>query len=122
MSAGPPPNVAPVAPADHRPGRTISAGYDAMKWPATVVEVQIVANSGGTTYTRERPGHGRSGGALIDRDAGYLIGVVQGYEVGGRGMYVSLNTINHFLKRVAEPGGALDRAPRQQLPMPNCPT
>ena len=51
------------------------------------------------------PWHGRSGGALIDRDAGCLIGVVQGYEIGGerRGLYVSHEAILKFLGKRTPP-------------------
>src|SRR5262245_9394355 len=74
----------PVAPAGHKPGRNlISVGYDDMSWPVTVVPATLLSTRGLTTYTREKPWHGRSGGALIDVDAYCVIGVVQGYEIGG---------------------------------------
>ena len=100
LEDGPLPFVLPVAPPGHRPGNAIwSVGYDEMRWPATAVPATILAVSGSTTFTRERPGHGRSGGALIDADAGRLIGVVQGYETAGqrRGMYVAHAVILRFL-------------------------
>ncbi|OAI46872.1 hypothetical protein AYO44_10475 [Planctomycetaceae bacterium SCGC AG-212-F19] len=106
LEDGPLPNVAPVAPAGHRPGRAIlSVGYDAMQWPAQTAEASILGTGPATTYTRERPGHGRSGGALLDADAGLLVGVVQGYEIGGprRGMYVSHAAILRFLHRPTAP-------------------
>ncbi|MBY0522210.1 MAG: serine protease [Gemmataceae bacterium] len=99
---GPLPCVAPVAPAGHRPGASIlSIGYDEMRWPAQQRDTTLLSVTASTTYTRERPGHGRSGGALIDADKGWLIGVVQGYELNGarRGMYVSHATILRFLQR-----------------------
>jgi hypothetical protein len=102
LQDGPLPYVAPVAPAGHRPGTLIlSVGYDGMRWPAQQRVTTIVGFAPGVTFTRESPGHGRSGGALLDADAGLLIGVVQGYEVGGqrRGMYVSHATILRFLER-----------------------
>jgi hypothetical protein len=51
-------------------------------------------------FTREKPWHGRSGGALLDADAGYTIGVVQGYEImaWGRGIYCSHQAILKFLR------------------------
>jgi len=104
LEDGPLPHVAPVAPTGHRPGRTIlSVGYDAMQWPAQFADTTLLGSGLTTTYTRERPGHGRSGGALLDADAGLLIGVVQGYEIGGsrRGMYVSHAAVLRFLNRPA---------------------
>jgi hypothetical protein len=116
---GPLPFAAPVAPVGHRPGKHIlSVGYDAMRWPARVEAVAIVAISPATIFTRERPGHGRSGGALLDAEAGLLIGVVQGYELAGqrRGLYVGHAAILQFLKKQGRPAAAPVR------PMLNCPT
>ena len=98
MSVGPLSNVAPVAPTNHRSGRTTSVGYDEMRMPAQRIPTTILGVQGDTTFTRERPWHGRSGGGLID-DSGYLVGVVQGYEIrpGGRGLYVSHQAILQFL-------------------------
>lgn len=99
---GPLPYVCPVAPAGHRPGaRLLSVGYDDMKWPAQQRPATIVAQGAATTYTRERPWHGRSGGGLLDLESEVLIGVVQGYEVDGprRGMYVSHAAILKFLTK-----------------------
>jgi hypothetical protein len=91
----------PVAPAGHRPGRLLSAGYDAMRWPVTARPATLLSSQGNTTWTREKPWHGRSGGGLIDLDARVLVGVVQGYEIGGqgRGLYVSHQAILLFLRR-----------------------
>jgi hypothetical protein len=91
----------PVAPRGHRPGRLLSVGYDSMRWPVTVRSATLLETVGTTTYTREKPWHGRSGGGLIDGEAGVLVGVVQGYEVGGagRGLYVSHEAILRFLGR-----------------------
>jgi hypothetical protein len=100
LKDGPLPYVCPVAPKGHQPSRNVlSAGYDEMKWPATQKKATIVAQAESTTYTREKPWHGRSGGGLIDLDGNVLIGVVQGYEVDGpqRGMYVSHAAIVRFL-------------------------
>lgn len=110
LADGPLTYVAPVAAAGHRPARqAISAGFDNMKTPITIRTATILTTTGGTTYTRERPWHGRSGGALLDGQTGELIGVVQGYEVDGPGMYVSHATVLAFLSRASLP----ERAPRQ---------
>src|SRR5262249_40903761 len=79
----------------------LSVGYDSMQIPATIRPATIASVEGGRTFTRERPWHGRSGGALLDADAGYVIGVVQGYEVApwGRGIYISHSSIVAFLKK-----------------------
>jgi hypothetical protein len=106
LKDGPLPYVCPVAPKGHVPSHNLlSAGYDDMKWPATQRKATIVAQADGTTFTRERPWHGRSGGGLIDVDNGVLIGVVQGYEVTGqqRGLYVSHKAILAFLTRRTQP-------------------
>ncbi len=109
LEDGPLPYVAPVAPAGHKPGqRIVSVGYDAMRWPAVEQPATILAFSPATTFTRERPGHGRSGGGLLDLDNGCLIGVVQGYETAGarRGVYVSHATVLRFLDKArGERGG-----------------
>jgi hypothetical protein len=101
----------PVAREGFRPGKNLaSVGYDNMAWPVTVKPATIVASVGDTTFTRERPWHGRSGGGLCDRDARVLIGVVQGYELppwGRRGVYVSHQAILRFLRTVPDlPAGA----------------
>lgn len=95
-------NFVPVAPPGHRPSRNVqSLGYDSMKWPMTVRAASVLSMNGTLTFTREKPWHGRSGGALVDVDNRVLIGVVQGYEVTGsqRGMYASHAAIVGFLKR-----------------------
>ena len=118
LEDGPVPFVLPVAAAGHRPSAAIwSAGYDEMRWPATAAPATIIALSPSTTYTRERPWHGRSGGALIDVEAGRLIGVVQGYETAGprRGMYVAHAEILRFLNRKQPP-------PQPPALRPLCPT
>ncbi len=79
------------------------------KKPATLLGTQ-----GDTTFTVERPWHGRSGGGLIDVDARRLVGVVQGYEIGGRGrgVYISHAAILRFLEKVKR-----DRLLPLKLPM-----
>jgi hypothetical protein len=123
----------PVAPAGFRPGKNLlSAGYDEMRWPITIRPATLLASDDSTSFTREKPWHGRSGGGLCDRDAGVLIGVVQGYEVppgGNRGIYISHKAILRFLK-TALPGfdenlaspRALPRPQSLQAPFFPCPT
>jgi hypothetical protein len=121
LQEGPLPYVAPVAPAGHRPGpHLLSVGYDAMRWPALPRPTTIVRATGSITFTRERPGHGRSGGALLDEDGGVLIGVVQGYEIAGprRGLYASHAAILQFLER--QRAGPVARPIPPGLPA--CPT
>jgi hypothetical protein len=113
LNDGPLDFVCPVAPVDHRPGRCVSVGYDEMRLPARRASASLLGSDRGITFTREIPWHGRSGGALIDRDAGCLIGVVQGYEVGGerRGLYVSHEAIVKFLGKRAPPQAAVRPCP-----------
>ncbi len=125
LGDGPLPYCCPVAPAGFTPGgRVLSVGYDAMRYPAVQEWATLLGSTGGTTYTREQPRPGRSGGALLDLDAGCLIGVVQGYETAGprRGMYVSHQAILSFLGRPAT--GPPRPAPVLSLPAPPalCPT
>lgn len=119
LADGPLTYVAPVAPAGHRPSRqAVSAGFDEMKTPLTVRTATILTTERGTTYTREIPWHGRSGGGLLDSQTGELIGVVQGYEVTGakRGMYVSHEAVLAFLRRATSP-----QAPTPQRLLPAIP-
>lgn len=96
----------------------LSAGYDEMKMPATMKEAHIITERDGVYFTREKPWHGRSGGALIDTDKGVLVGVVSGYEMPyessrTRGVYVSLSAIQKFLKSTFN----RQQQPQQQLPI-----
>ncbi|MBL8799961.1 MAG: trypsin-like peptidase domain-containing protein [Planctomycetia bacterium] len=120
LNDGPLPYAAPVAPAGHAPGRhVLSIGYDAMRWPAQQAPATLLGSAASTTYTREHPVPGRSGGALLDADRGWLIGVVQGYETAGprRGLYVSHAAILRFLQ------GQRGPPPREAVPRPlPCPT
>src|SRR5262249_28648624 len=72
LNDGPLYYVCPVAPAGHRPGRCVSVGYDEMRLPARKASASLLGSDRGITFTREMPWHGRSGGALIDLDAGRL--------------------------------------------------
>jgi hypothetical protein len=92
----------PVAPVGHHPsGNLLSMGYDEMAWPVTTRKATLLLVRDGTTYTAEKPWHGRSGGGLIDLERRVLIGVVQGYEVTGpqRGLYVSHAAVVRFLMK-----------------------
>jgi len=118
FDVGPLPYVCPIAPrAAGQCKVALSVGYDEMKWPMTERPATVLTRM---TETRERPWHGRSGGALIN-EAGHLVGVCHGYsgprardatrggtgtkpnfaEVarGGAGIYVSHETIVAFLDR-----------------------
>jgi hypothetical protein len=101
LNAGPLAYVCPIAPAGFRPSVCLSVGYDEMRLPAQVRLARITGSDSEMTYTRERPWHGRSGGALIDEQSGYLVGVVIGYEAppNGRGIYVSHASILSFVER-----------------------
>lgn len=112
LPAGPLPHVLPVAPPGHRLSTRslLSVGYDGMRWPATVADVEYLDSSDSKwTYTRGHPTPGRSGGALIDPNGGrpVLVGVVLAYEVlgfpgtprRGRGIYASHAAILRFLSR-----------------------
>jgi hypothetical protein len=113
LNDGPLDFVCPVAPSGHRPSRCLSVGYDEMRLPARRASASLLGSDRGITFTREIPWHGRSGGALIDRDAGCLIGVVQGYEIGGerRGLYVSHEAILKFLGNRTPPPPAAKPCP-----------
>jgi hypothetical protein len=140
VNYGPLPYVAPVAPAGFNPGACLSIGYDEMALPGQVRPASIVGYRAGFTYTKERPWHGRSGGALIDRNTGYLVGVVSGYtgprnhqELDGvhRGVYASHHSILSFLKKCKaisyEDAPCSPKCPNGQCPrafepnMPNVP-
>jgi hypothetical protein len=128
LNVGPLPYAAPVAAREYGYGRNVvSAGYDHMEGE-TVAHVTILAvgSDRGTTYTRERPIPGRSGGGLLDLDNGRLVGVVQGYELAGqrRGMYVSLSSVLAFLGKQGwgeEKRTGLYQLPPFPLPQ-RCPT
>jgi hypothetical protein len=116
----------PVAKVGHKPGVVLwSLGYDNMSWPVTKKPATILQTTGDTTYTREKPWHGRSGGGLIDAEARCLIGVVQGYEVwpNQRGLYVSHAAILRFLAKHLHtaprpPPAVPPPVPRQPLMLP----
>jgi hypothetical protein len=128
MQVGPLPYACLVAPRGHQPGRLLSVGYDEMRWPAIQRPATLLGSDPQHSFTREKPWHGRSGGALIDLDSGYLVGVVSGYrEVNerqapievtpqGRGVYVSHDAILRFLQRYSAPAPNAPIAPNPGRP------
>lgn len=77
------------------------------------------------SLTRELPWHGRSGGGLLDVDAGYLVGVVSGYrgtspktwsetKPGAAGVYTSHAAVRRFVGRHASYALANGYPPPQQ--------
>jgi hypothetical protein len=136
LGAGPLPYVCPVASKSQAQSRDcLSVGYDEMRWPAQQRPAHTL--TGDMTWTRERPWHGRSGGALIS-ESGMLVGVCHGYtgppnhvEVypGGAGLYISHATIVRFLEKQGWQFGTAPPADQQRLPpyasprpVPYCPT
>jgi hypothetical protein len=80
MDAGPLPYVCPVAPEGAAWSRScLSVGYDDARLPPQYRPASVLSEDSSRIYTRERPWHGRSGGALIDERNGWLVGVVSGY-------------------------------------------
>ena len=100
LSAGPAKHVAPVALTPTKARHLLSVGYDEMRVPSTQQTCTLLFVSQGNFFTRERPWHGRSGGALLDLDTGYVVGVVSGYETTPpfAGIYVSQTAIRQFLE------------------------
>lgn len=108
---GPLPYVTPVAPAGLKPGECLSVGFDKSEIPPRVKVAHILNSDSVRTMTREVPWHGRSGGALIDKRTGYLVGVVSAYTGNGNrhddgradvlpgreGVYASHEAILHLL-------------------------
>jgi len=123
LNHGPLPYVCPVAPAGHRPGNVLSVGYDNMQMPPQMRPATIVSSQGRITWTKQKPWHGRSGGGLIDADAGLLIGVVQAYETspGGRGMYASHSAVLAFLAKQQGSGVRGQESERKRWPAPPAP-
>src|SRR5262245_61724582 len=83
LPVGPVPYFAPLPPEGHRPSADcVSVGFDAGK--PQMRPARVVSSRKGEVLTAERPWHGRSGGGLIERQTGYLVGICSGYT-GGRG-------------------------------------
>lgn len=114
LESGPLPYVAPVAGPWDRPTKCWSVGYDAPGRSAVWKNATVYRTTGDTTWTREPPWHGRSGGALLDAGSGKLVGVVSGYVSypQGPGVYVSLDAIRSFLSGV----GGRPAPPLEGLP------
>lgn len=122
----------PVARRGHVPSKNlVSLGYDNMAWPITRQGVTLLGSRGITTFTVEKPWHGRSGGGLIDLDNHCLIGVVQGFEINHaeRGLYVSHAALLRFLEtnwnKAPRPPPVPEPQRRQQysrppIVVPNC--
>jgi hypothetical protein len=118
---GPLPFVCPVALEGTRATECITAGYPEMRMPMSAIPADVVPcpfegypDAWAVTWTRQRPREGRSGGALIDRRTGCLVGVTQGYltQAPYRGMYVSLSAVRKFLY-----GGDAPRAEQRPIVM-----
>lgn len=110
LNVGPVPYVTPVAPVGHKGigADCWSIGFDEMRFPVTQKPAKIVGAWGNNYKTDSRPWHGRSGGALIEKRTGYLLGVVSAYtdprnhadyHPGEHGIYVSLPAIHRFLAK-----------------------
>jgi Trypsin-like peptidase domain len=117
LNAGPVPYVTPIGPVSLQARDCWSVGFDELKMPAVCRPATIVDVRGGDVLTDARPWHGRSGGALIDKRTGYLVGVCSSYSgprdhaeyrPGCHGVYVSLPTIRTFLSQA----GVLKDEPR----------
>ena len=122
LDDGPLPFVCPVASGEPKPRECLSVGYSDMQWPAEKIPVTVRWHQDTMYLTQGYPKHGQSGGALIDRHSGQLVGVVSGYEWDGangpyRGRFVDLETIRAFLAgqpaRAAGGNPPLARGPRQ---------
>jgi hypothetical protein len=134
LSEGPVDYVARVAPLGHSVvGHAIlSCGFDEMKFPMHQDYATILRNDNGRWITREMPWHGRSGGGLIDMTSGFLIGVVQGYDLPEEfytprshtydplchGLYVDLKTIQRFLQNYATKRGLPSTPQQRQFSQP----
>jgi hypothetical protein len=84
LDYGPVPFTAPVAPELHAFGRCVSCGYDGMRRPAGNGPFVSIASDdawgNGYTSMKAKGAPGRSGGAIIEPDTGFLVGVIQGGE------------------------------------------
>lgn len=109
VNVGPVPYVSPVAPVGYQTDPDCwSCGFDEMSFPLHARPAKIVRIVGTRTETDARPWHGRSGGGLIEKKGGYLVGVCSAYSGpknhaeymrGETGIYVSLPAIHKFLRQ-----------------------
>ncbi|HEV3443742.1 MAG TPA: trypsin-like peptidase domain-containing protein, partial [Gemmataceae bacterium] len=121
---GPFPFVSPVAAAGFHAGPCLSVGYDELKIPAQCRPATILESQGTVTFTRERPWHGRSGGGLIDRKTGSLVGVVSAYTgpsnhrelcPGEKGVYVRHESVLAFLAEIGRGQGFEQQERRPEI-------
>lgn len=86
------------------PTQLLSVGFDRMRFPPQQVPTNLLSKEGPYWLTKERPWHGRSGGALLAKSK-FLVAVVHGYECTPegntlphhRGVYIGHKTILTFL-------------------------
>lgn len=128
LQYGPWPYVVRIAPTGFEPtGSAWSCGYDGGtdyyrgQRPAKKVSAHVAGSDGNRFEVRPAPIPGRSGGGLIDRPSGYLIGICSTRELDGmgrptglRGWYVNLKTIQGFCDR-AWPTPRSRQQPRRAL-------
>jgi hypothetical protein len=136
LNFGPVPYVTPVGPVGYSTDGCDcwSIGFDEMAFPVHVRPAKILGPWGAdSAKTDTSPWHGRSGGALIEKKTGYLMGVVSAYtgerladkkrfpkdtpldtrlakheyQRGYNGVYVSLPSIHRFLVKA----GVMARQP-----------
>lgn len=146
LQYGPVPHVVRIAPNGFTPsGAAWMYGYGAKSdsdrpysatgRPGEKVAAQIAGNEGTRYEVRPAPIPGRSGGGLVDRPSGFLVGVCSTRELdrfqrptGVRGWFVSLAAIHRFMEGPggnAISGNAPRETPRQPRPLqfltPSCP-
>lgn len=126
IDQGPLPVVCVVAAEPHTLRDCLSIGYAEMQLPARQIAVYVLRDDGQIVWTQGKPIEGQSGGALVERATGQLVGVVHGYSTAPvlRGMFVAPGQIRAFLRRV-QSGAPLASpsipAPRRWLPAPPAP-
>lgn len=109
INYGPVHTVVPIAPKNHRiTQECMSMGFDSMQYPAQVRPARIQKADQFLYWTDSRPWHGRSGGALIEKSTGYLVGVCHAYtgpknhaefHQGANGLYINHTQVYNFLIR-----------------------
>lgn len=104
VNVGPVSYVSPVAPPGHRPDPDCwSAGFDELKFPAHCRPAKIVGAHDANSYlTDARPWHGRSGGALIEKKTGYVVGVVSGYSMSPQEAAMAMRNPKYMRPQAAE--------------------
>lgn len=109
INYGPVHTVVPIAPRNHKISQEcLSMGFDSMQYPAQVRNAKIMKTDSTLFWTDARPWHGRSGGALIERSTGYLVGVCHAYtgpknhaefHQNSNGLYINHAQVYNFLIR-----------------------